>query len=130
DADMVVSFEPADGELTVLGDLLSLREAIINVIDNALRHGASSRLEVRVLRSGDSGVVEVIDDGPGIPEAEWPNVTRRFYSSRAESGASGLGFAIASEVATVLGGRLGLRKRTETEPFCVFIELPLATEHS
>ncbi|TIP86693.1 MAG: sensor histidine kinase [Mesorhizobium sp.] len=130
DADMVVSFEPADGELTVLGDLLSLREAIINVIDNALRHGASSRLEVRVLRSGDSGVVEVIDDGPGIPEAEWPNVTRRFYSNRAESGASGLGFAIASEVAAVLGGRLGLRKRTETEPFCVFIELPLATEHS
>jgi two-component system sensor histidine kinase TctE len=97
----------------------------VNVIDNALRHGAAARLEVRVQNAGGVGRVEVIDDGPGIPEADWANVTRRFYSSETKSGgASGLGFAIAAEVATVLGGRLGFRGRTDDQPFCVFIEVP------
>lgn len=128
DPDMVVSFEAAEDDPLVLGDQLSLREAIVNVIDNALRHGASSRLEVRVVRDGDKGVIEVSDDGPGIPERDWEKVTRRFYSTKPESGSSGLGFAIAAEVAAVLGGRLGFREKTDDRPFCVFIEVPLLRE--
>lgn len=130
DPDMVVSFEAAEEDPVVMGDMLSLREAIANVIDNALRHGASSRLEVRVMRDGDHGRIEVSDDGPGIPPAEWGNVTKRFYSSRSDKGASGLGFAIASEVASVLGGRIGFRERTDEEDFSVFIELPLIVEEA
>lgn len=127
DPDLVVSFEPADEELAVLGDMLSLREAIVNVIDNALRHGAVARLEVHVRQVGDFGAVEVLDDGPGIQPEDWPTVTRRFYSSRTDAeGASGLGFAIAAEVAARLDGRLRFRQRSETELFCVSIELPLA----
>jgi two-component system sensor histidine kinase TctE len=133
DPDMVVSFEAAEDDPIVMGDMLSLREAIANVIDNALRHGASSRLEVRVTRLGDNGRIEVSDDGPGIPAAEWGNVTKRFYSSRSDNGASGkgasgLGFAIACEVASVLGGQIGFRERTDDQDFCVFIELPLVKE--
>ncbi|MBP1852411.1 sensor histidine kinase [Rhizobium halophytocola] len=128
DPDMVVSFEAAEEELFVLGDALSLREAIINLIDNALRHGAVSRLEVKVNRQGDLGLVEVSDDGPGIPPAEWDNVIRRFYSSRTDGEASGLGFAIASEVASALRGRLQFRRKTQTSPFSVYIELPLCRE--
>jgi two-component system, OmpR family, sensor histidine kinase TctE len=138
DPDMVVSFEAAEDDPIVMGDMLSLREAIANVIDNALRHGASSRLEVRVTRDGDQGRIEVSDDGPGIPAAEWGNVTKRFYSSRSDKGTSGkgtsdkgtsgLGFAIASEVASVLGGRIGFCERTDDQDFCVFIELPLVRE--
>ncbi|HXV28943.1 MAG TPA: sensor histidine kinase [Sinorhizobium sp.] len=130
DPDMVVSFEAAEEDPVVMGDMLSLREAIANVIDNALRHGASSRLEVRVMRDGDHGRIEVSDDGPGIPAAEWGNVTKRFYSSRSDKGASGLGFAIASEVASVLGGRIGFRERTDEQDFSVFIELPLIVEET
>lgn len=126
DPDIVVSFEPADEDLTVLGDMLSLREAIANVIDNALRHGARARLEVHVRRRHELGVVEVLDDGPGIKAADWPETISRFYSRRSDSeGASGLGFAIAAEVATTLGGQLRFRERTDTELFCVAIELPL-----
>lgn len=131
DPDMVVSFEPADDDPVLLGDMLSLREAIVNVIDNALRHGALARLEVRVRNFGETGRVEVIDDGPGIPEADWEKVTRRFYSSDTKSGGvNGLGFAIAAEVATVLGGQLGFRIQTEDQPFCVFIDVPLIKERS
>lgn len=126
DPDMVVSFEPAEQDLVVRGDLLSLREAIVNVVDNALRHGARARLDVRVEQQGDKGVVIVEDDGPGIPPAEWHKVTQRFSSSRTEGPASGLGFAIASEVASVLGGRIGFRERTDIVPFAVYLELPLS----
>lgn len=129
DPDMVVAFEPSEQTLMAMGDALSLREAIVNTIDNALRHGAVNRMEVRVRRVGDMGRIEVIDDGPGIREADWPNVIRRFYSGSAEArGVSGLGFAIAAEVASVLHGRLGFRERTEHEPFCVYLELPLIPE--
>ncbi len=127
DPDLVVSFEPADEELAVLGDMLSLREAIVNIIDNALRHGAVARLEVHVRQAGGFGAVDVLDDGPGIRPEDWPTVTSRFYSGRSDAeGASGLGFAIAAEVAAMLGGRLRFRQRSESELFCVSIELPLA----
>ncbi|MBO3760926.1 sensor histidine kinase [Ciceribacter sp. L1K22] len=128
DPDIVVSFEAAEPDASVLGDSLSLREAIVNIIDNALRHGAKARLDVRVTRTETHGLVEVRDDGPGIPAAEWSNVTRRFYSSRSDKGASGLGFAIAAEVAATLKGRIGFREKTDDQLFCVYIELPLLEE--
>lgn len=128
DPDLVVSFEPAEGNPTVTGDMLSLREAVVNIIDNALRHGAENRLDVRVENRGDCGRIVVEDDGPGIPSADWDSVTRRFFSTRGEGPASGLGFAIASEVARALGGRLGFREKTGTTPFSIYLELPLTGE--
>jgi two-component system sensor histidine kinase TctE len=125
DPELVVSFEPSDDEPRVLGDLLSLREAIVNVIDNALRHGARTRLDVRVEARGEMGVVIVEDDGPGIPRDEWDRVIERFFTTRSDGKSSGLGFAIASEVATALGGRIAFSERQEGQMFAVRIELPL-----
>ncbi|NKN38948.1 sensor histidine kinase [Agrobacterium sp. a22-2] len=128
DPDIIVSFEAPDEDVIVLGDMLSLREAIVNVIDNSLRHGTLSRLEVRVSSDGAFGRVEVEDDGPGIPPGDWDHVTKRFVSSKSGEGSSGLGFAIASEVATVLGGALTFREKTQTRSFAVVLELPLHQE--
>ncbi|MFN3717798.1 MAG: sensor histidine kinase [Rhizobium rhizophilum] len=130
DPDIVVSFEAPPEALIVLGDGLSLREAIVNVIDNSLRHGVVSSLAVRVARRGDFVLVEVEDDGPGIPAQDWPQVTRRFVSSKTGEGSSGLGFAIASEVATTLRGALGFREPTPKSGFTVFLELPLLDRRS
>ncbi|MDK4705943.1 sensor histidine kinase [Rhizobium sp. CNPSo 4062] len=125
DPDIVVSFEEADVELVVLGDPVSLREAIVNVIDNALRHGTLSRLEVRVRDAGPLANVEVEDDGPGIPSEEWPHVTQRFQTSKAGEGSAGLGFAIASEVAAAHGGALQFRAKDEdAHGFTVILALP------
>ncbi|MFY8099774.1 MAG: sensor histidine kinase, partial [Allorhizobium sp.] len=125
DPDIVVSFEAPPEPLTVMGDALSLREAIVNIIDNSLRHGVVASLAVRVLERGNFVLVEVEDDGPGIPAQDWTQVTRRFVSSKSGEGSSGLGFAIASEVATTLNGALAFRERTPQTGFTVFLELPL-----
>lgn len=128
DPDMVVSFEPSDEQPHIKGDMLSLREAVVNIIDNGLRHGAEARLDVRVEHCGDLGRIIIEDDGPGIPASDWATVTERFFSTRSQGPASGLGFAIASEVARALGGRLGFRERTSTLSFAVYLELPLIKE--
>jgi len=130
DPDIVVSFEAPPEALMVLGDGLSLREAIVNVIDNSLRHGVVSSLAVRVVQRGNFVLVEVEDDGPGIPAQDWQQVTRRFVSSKTGEGSSGLGFAIASEVATTLKGALGFRESTPESGFTVFLELPLLDKRS
>ncbi|MGL3606863.1 sensor histidine kinase [Rhizobium sp. G187] len=128
DPDTVVSFEAPDERLTILGDGLSLREAIVNIIDNSLRHGTLQKLEVRVLRRGNYAQVEVEDDGPGIAPADWQTVTKRFVSSKSGEGSSGLGFAIAAEVAAALGGSLSFREKTDVTDFAVVLELPLMRE--
>jgi two-component system sensor histidine kinase TctE len=125
DPDIVVSFEAADTKLLVLGDAVSLREAIVNIIDNALRHGTISRLEVRVKNDDRRAQVEVEDDGPGIPSDQWARSMQRFETSRSREGSSGLGFAIASEVATAHGGQLSFREKKNNEHgFTVILALP------
>ncbi|TPI35180.1 sensor histidine kinase [Mesorhizobium sp. B3-2-1] len=125
DPDIVVSFEAPDEEVTVLGDALSLREAIVNVIDNALRHGTISRLEVRVATGNGLAMVAVEDDGPGLSAADFDHLTRRFTSTKSGEGSAGLGFAIASEVAAALGGALRFREKNGAHGFTVVLELPL-----
>lgn len=125
DADIVVSFEAPDYPVIVTGDGLSLREALVNVIDNSLRHGSISRLEVRVRSLADRAIVEVEDDGPGIPPELWQSVTTRFGSHRSERKVSGLGFAIASEVSLMLHGQLRFEQASAKQGFTTIIELPL-----
>lgn len=132
DPDIVVSFEAPEQAPIVRTDAVSLREAIVNVIDNALRHGVRARLEVRVRLAGGHALIEVEDDGPGIPPDQWQKVTRRFESSKSGEGRAGLGFAIASEVMTAHGGALSFRdKGTTSRGFTVILALPcLAREES
>jgi two-component system sensor histidine kinase TctE len=124
DPDIVISFEAPDERPFVLGDAVSLREAIVNVIDNALRHGAMQRLEVRVRANDNEAFVDVEDDGPGIPPEGWKKATQRFATSKSHEGSSGLGFAIALEVANAHGGTLNFQARDE-RGFTVILALPL-----
>uniref|UniRef100_UPI001F16AF48 sensor histidine kinase n=1 Tax=Falsiroseomonas oryziterrae TaxID=2911368 RepID=UPI001F16AF48 len=85
----------------VRGDAALLRQMLANLLDNAMAHGGA-RLRV-VLRAGP--VLEVSDDGPGIPAEERERVLRRFYRldrSRGTPG-SGLGLALVAAVAKLHG---------------------------
>ncbi|WTL28772.1 HAMP domain-containing histidine kinase [Streptomyces sp. NBC_01498] len=79
---------------------------LANLIGNALKHGGSP-VRVSVRRVGPELVIEVRDNGPGIPEAVLPHVFDRFYkasASRPRSEGSGLGLSIAMENAHIHGG--------------------------
>jgi two-component system sensor histidine kinase TctE len=127
DPEIVVSFEGPDEPAIVSGDGVSLREAIVNVIDNALRHGVRSSLAIRVAVEGREARVEVEDDGPGIPPTDWSHVTRRFGTAPSREGSAGLGFAIAAKVMVAHGGALRFAEKG-ARGFTVILSLPRMIE--
>lgn len=94
----------------VRGDRTALRLALDNLIDNAIRHSATSRwIRVTATASASHVVIEVRDHGIGIPPDEIQAVTRRFVRGRrAARHGSGLGLAIVMRVVTDHGGRFEL----------------------
>jgi len=79
-----------DGEPTLISELLS------NLLDNALAHTLNGgNVVLRVL---DGAVLEVEDDGPGIPAAEHDRVFARFYRRDTGGHGAGLGLAIVGEI--------------------------------
>lgn len=99
DRDIAVSFDLPPEPVLIAGDPVTLREALRNIIDNAIQHGARSRLSLSVRPEGATVTVEIADDGPGIPEEHWPMVTRRFWRAPGGGEGFGLGLAIAADVA-------------------------------
>src|SRR5439155_18534053 len=95
------------GQVVLETDRRRLERILANLIGNAVEH-AGAGVRVRVVREGDTVVIEVADNGPGIPADALPHVFERFFKadrSRA-GGGTGLGLAIARENATLLGGSL------------------------
>jgi signal transduction histidine kinase len=93
----------------------ALRRILTNLIDNALKFGSDTR--VQVSRNADRLVVAVVDNGPGIPPDQLEAVLQPFYrveSSRNRStGGTGLGLAIAHQLSMAIGAALELRNRSE-----------------
>jgi signal transduction histidine kinase len=97
--------------VSLRGDRELLAQALVNLIENAIRHSpAGTRIEVVLERSAEGPVLTVSDNGPGIPAAEHENVLRRFYrleKSRTTPG-SGLGLALVKAIADLHQARLDL----------------------
>ncbi|SDW58328.1 two-component system, OmpR family, sensor histidine kinase BaeS [Amycolatopsis xylanica] len=99
--------EAADVELTA--DPVRLRQAIDNLVSNAVRHTPAGG-SVTVTARADAGevVIEVADTGTGISEEDLPSVFDRFWradkSRTRQSGGSGLGLAIVRKLAEAHGG--------------------------
>ena len=88
-----------------------LRRVVRNLLDNAVTH-ARSRVELRLGSNDGHVVLDVVDDGPGIPEGERERVFERFHRgdparTRGAPG-TGLGLAIARSLAERAGGQLEL----------------------
>ncbi|WP_257155854.1 cell wall metabolism sensor histidine kinase WalK [Streptomyces sp. Ru87] len=97
------------GECEVSGSRGQLARVLGNLLDNARRH-AESRVAVSVRREGADAVLEVSDDGAGVPEAERERIFERFVrlddARSRDDGGAGLGLAIARDVAVRHGGSL------------------------
>lgn len=126
DRDISIEFEPVEKALYVQGDAISLREALVNLVSNAVIHGAPSLLCVRLTSQGDNAVISVIDDGPGIDPALWPDVTRPFFQVRDEGDGAGLGLAIVADIAQAHGAEL-IFGRDEHGFFAISLMVPLAS---
>ena len=93
------------------GDALLLREALGNLIHNALEYTPpGGRVTVRTgVRERRQPFLEVEDDGPGIPPAEREQVLERFYRVPGTAGTgSGLGLSIVREIAAAHGARIAI----------------------
>jgi two-component system OmpR family sensor kinase len=102
-----------DGELPlpVNGNPDELHRMVLNLLDNAARHTPpGATIELRLRAAGDDAVVEVADDGPGVPPERREQIFERFVrgegpADTAVGGGSGLGLAIVRAVAISHGGR-------------------------
>jgi two-component system, OmpR family, sensor kinase len=101
----------AEDQALVLGDADRLRQVLLNLVDNALKHTTAGSGEVTLTLRRAAGWVQVgvEDNGAGIAPQDLPHVFERFYRadrSRSHHGGSGLGLAIAKWVADAHGGRI------------------------
>ncbi|MBD3005498.1 ATP-binding protein [Streptomyces sp. 5-10] len=102
--------------VAVPGSRGQLAQVLGNLVDNAQRH-ARSGVRVAVRDEGRWAVLEVADDGAGVPEAERERIFERFVrlddARSRDDGGAGLGLAIARDVAVRHGGTLAVRAAPE-----------------
>ena len=82
----------------ILGDPVSVREALKNVLDNALKYGAKTMLHIDIQRVADCWELQVKDDGAGIPEADWERLRKPFAERSGQRLGASLGLSIVDEV--------------------------------
>ena len=102
-----VTVEPTD--LTADGDPERVHQVVANLLENAVRYTPiGGTVEVQARRTDGGVIIEVLDEGPGIPDDERARVFERFYradAARAVSdGGAGLGLAIARWIVDLHGG--------------------------
>jgi two-component system sensor histidine kinase KdpD len=87
----------------------------LNLIENAKRYaGEGAQIKVHAKVAGDLVAVQVLDDGPGIPEDEWDKVFEKFYRGRGvgkADGGVGLGLTICRAIIRAHGGRISIQPR-------------------
>jgi two-component system sensor histidine kinase CreC len=118
--------------VTVHGERFLLRQALANILQNALEFsppGGTIDLDVRLDGEGAGRTVEIVvqDEGPGIPDYALDKVFERFYSlMRPDTGrkSSGIGLTFVHEVAVLHGGRVSAANRPQGGA-CIVLVLPL-----
>ena len=86
-----------------------MRQVVSNLVSNALRYSPSGgTIRVKCAVQDSQAVLEIGDEGPGIPAADLPHIFERFYKST-DSGGMGLGLAIARYLVSAHGGTIEAR---------------------
>jgi two-component system OmpR family sensor kinase len=97
------------------GDPIALKRLVTNLVDNALKFG--SRARGRVFAEAGMAIVEVDDNGPGVPEGDIERAFEPFHrletSRSRETGGAGLGLAVVRAIARGHGGEVTLHNRPE-----------------
>ncbi len=109
---------PRADHVHVLGDRLRLRQLFLNLAENATKYTPKGgKVELNLVREGDTARFSVRDTGIGIAAADLPHIFERFWradrvrSRLAERGGNGLGLAICQWIAQAHGGELTVQSR-------------------
>jgi len=107
-----IAIEVKEAPLVVPVRRHAFKRAVANLVNNAARF--AEHVTVSAARQNGALIVEVEDDGPGIPETEREQVFRPFYridhARNQDSGSTGLGLAIARDIARIHGGDIALSR--------------------
>ena len=107
-----IAIEVKEAPLVVPVRRHAFKRAVANLVNNAARF--AEHVTVNATRQNGALIVEVEDDGPGIPETEREQVFRPFYridhARNQDSGSTGLGLAIARDIARIHGGDIALSR--------------------
>jgi heavy metal sensor kinase len=118
--------------VAAVADRLVLREAIGNVLDNAVKYSPrGSRIAIRVAQDRGDAIVAISDQGPGIPVEHRARIFDRFFrvdeGRSRDAGGTGLGLAIAKWAVEVNGGRIAVEDATAGgSRFCITLPLTAA----
>lgn len=110
---VILALDLEDSQPTLFGERRMLRDALHNVIDNAIRHAPrGSRVTLEARHETGRSTLRVRDEGPGIDVRDVPHVFERFYRGRREKdgAGTGLGLFIAAEAARRSGGSVGIEQ--------------------
>ena len=115
----------------VEGDLSRLKQVAVNLLDNAIKYTpGGGNVEIAVDVKGANAVLEVSDDGIGIPREALPLVFDRFYrvdkARSRDSGGAGLGLSIVKSICTAHRGKVSVESK-EGKGSRFTVELPLAS---
>lgn len=104
----------------------AIKRALRNLIENAVNYGEQARVELNTTEK--EVVITIVDQGPGIPEAERDRVFQPFYrleqSRSRETGGAGLGLTIARTLVRGMGGEIDLASGPEGWGLKVLVTLP------
>ncbi|HEX8568673.1 MAG TPA: ATP-binding protein [Caulobacteraceae bacterium] len=118
-------------ELAAQADPMLLEQALMNVAENAVKFSpAGSEVMIAAEVAGSRVVIEVMDEGLGVPEAERPRIFDKFYrvaDPRSSAQGSGLGLSIAKGMIEAMSGDISAGGRTDGRAgLSVQLRLPLA----
>lgn len=122
--------EPGE-PITVLADASQLSRLITNLVENAFKYGKpGGHVWVRTMQTDREVLIQVKDDGIGIPPEEQDKIWKRFYqvdSARSQGSGAGLGLSIVQQIAQAHKGRMTLES-TPGLGSCFTLHLPLSKE--
>src|SRR5215470_17056001 len=124
----------SDEQVTVEGDRARLKQVIVNLVDNAIKYTpAGGLVGVKIRASNSHAVLEVNDNGVGIPPEALPHIFERFYrvdkARSRQMGGAGLGLSIIKAIVTAHGGQVRV-EGVEGKGSRFLVELPVAGKTS
>ena len=99
-----------DGEIPEIPcDPKRMRQVLLNILDNAAKHGGEGkRIDASIRLEGSFVVIRIRAYGPGIPDDELPLVKKKFFKGSSKARCSGIGLSVCDEIIEMHGGSLDL----------------------